>query len=316
MKIAVFDPYLRKFTAGMEKWWLANGHEVVMDRYYDPQKALWADVVWFDTVDNNLKSATNPTEAILSDDANFKPWDMHEMDLSKKKIIARAIDIEVWYGHQNGSIWDIVNDCICIAPHIQKLIAPTLPETVKQHVIPCAVDLDRYTFKTRKPGKDVAIISEKWTSKGTDLILQVALKLGPGYKFRWLGRWSDYEWEKAYFNDFIAFHGLDFEFTEWIESDNAVDEFLEDANYLLHGSHKEGYSYATSEAMAKGIKPVLHRFYGADDLWPRITWSSIDEAVEMIKEDDYDSEGYRQYLIRQGYTLPQMMEKIMEVING
>ncbi len=326
MKIALFDPYLLKFTDGMVKWWQANGHEVRYDRYYDPKLAEWADVIWFETCDNNLKSATNPGEAIMADDANYQPWDLHKQDLTGKKVICRAIDIEVWYGHQNGVLWDVVTDCISIAPHIRDLLHSTLPLEVRQHTIPCAVDLDRYTYRERGIGFDVAVISEKWTSKGTDLILQIAMKLkaiDSRYKIHWLGRWSDYEWEKAYFESFIARNELNFEFTEWIEGENAVDDFLEGKNYLLHASHKEGFSYATAEAMAKGVKPVLHHFFGAEALWPGMTWNTIDEAVTMIDADNdprrgqpYDSAKYRQYLIDRGYTLPQMMEKIMEVING
>ena len=95
-----------------------------------------------------------------------------------------------------------------------------------------------------------------------------------------------------------------------------IDEFLEGKNYLLHASHKEAFSAATAEAMAKGIKPVPHRFFGADDIWPGLTWDSIDQAIEMITNDTYDSQSYRQYLIDHRYTLPQMMESIDLIINN
>lgn len=318
MNLVIFDPYLRKFTDGMEKYWLQQGHQVKMDRYYDPELIEWADVVWFETVDNNVKSATNPSEAILADDANFQPWDLHKMNLQGKRIIVRPIDIEVWYGHQNGVLWDVVTDVVFIAPHIRRLMEDQLPEHIKVHTIPCAVDFDKYSFREHEPSWKVAIVSEKWTSKGTDLVLQVALELMNygNYEFHWLGKWSDYEWEKAYFMDFIDHNNLNFTFTEWAEGDNAVDEFLEDKDYLLHGSHKEAFSYATAEAMAKGIKPILHRFYGADDLWPGMTWDSVNEAVDMILETDYDSNKYRQYLLDRGYELSQMMAKLDKVIKG
>lgn len=323
MKIAVFDPYLRKFTAGMEKWWVEHGHEVRMDRYYNPQNTEWADVIWFDTCDNNLASATNPGAAIMDDSNNYQPWDLHHMDLSNKKVIVRPIDIEVWQGAQHAAMWDLVDETIFIATHIRDLFDIDLKN--EPHVIPCAVDLDRYTFKERGRGFDIGVVSEKWTSKGTDLILQIALKLkkiDPRYKIHWLGRWSDSQWEQKYLLEFIDHHDLNFEFTEWIEGDDAVDIFLEDKNYLLHASHKEAFSYAAAEAMAKGIKPVLHRFYGADDLWPGMTWDSIDEAIVALDADPdptkgqaYDSKKYRQYLIDHGYTLPQMMAKIDKIIE-
>jgi hypothetical protein len=47
-----------------------------------------------------------------------------------------------------------------------------------------------------------------------------------------------------------------------------------------------------------------------------MTWDSIDQAVDMITSQEYDSHSYRQYLIDHGYTIDQMMTKIMEVING
>lgn len=316
-KILILDPYFRKFTADMERWWIKHGHEVRIDRYWNPEIANeWADVIWFDTIDNNIKSATNPGEAIIDDNANYMPWDLHHMDLSKKHVIARAIDIEVWYGHQEGTIWDVVDDLVFIAPHIKDL---TNIPVKRQHVIPCGIDIDRYNFDDRHDGFNIAVISEKWTSKGTDLILQIAYKLkqiDDRYKIHWLGKWSDYPWEIKYFEEFIKHNELNFEFTEWIEGDNAVNQFLEGKNYFLHASHKEAFSYATAEAMAKGIKPIIHRFYGADDLWPGITWSSIDEATDMITDGEYDSTSYRRYLINKGYTVNQMMNKINAIIEG
>lgn len=326
MKIVLHDPYGLKFTQDMKDWWESKGHEVEYQRYYNPQLANeWADVIWFDTADNNIASATNPGQAIIADDANYMPWDLHDMDLTGKKIIVRPIDIECWQGHQSAAKWDLVDDVIFIANHIREITPPeTMPdltEKTKFHTIPCGVNLDRYKFAERQPGFNIAVVSEKWSSKGTHEILQIALKLkqiDDRYKIYWLGQRSDSTWEYAYFDDFVEHHQLNIEFTNILLDDVTVDEFLEDKNFLLHASIKEGFSYATAEAMAKGIKPVLHRFYGADDLWPGMTWDSIDEAVDSIVNSgpEYNSQAYRQYLIDHGYTLPQMMEKIEEVING
>ncbi len=69
VKIALFDPYGGKFTDGMQKWWESHGHEVKYNRYYNPEYALWADVIWFDTADNNVMSGTNPGDALMDDAA-------------------------------------------------------------------------------------------------------------------------------------------------------------------------------------------------------------------------------------------------------
>jgi glycosyltransferase involved in cell wall biosynthesis len=331
MNIVIYDPYVGKFTTDMQAWWEKQGHQVKRSTYYDPSLVEWADVLWFETTDNNILSATNPSEALLADDANYKPWRLQDYDLSRKKVIVRMIDIEVWQQHYMAPKWGVVDDIIFIAPHIRNLVdQDTLPEFNPEktniHIIPCAVDLDRWTYKERGPGKDIAVVSEKWSSKGTHEVLQVALTLkqrGYDYKIHWLGKRSDSNWEYAYFDEFVEHHQLNIEFTNMLQDNETVDDFLEGKNYLLHGSIKEGFSYATAEAMAKGIKPVVHRFYGADALWPGLTWDTIDEAVQMITGPNvegtsswYKSEKYRQYLINHRYTLPQMMESIDKIINS
>lgn len=320
MKIALFDPYSKKFTADMQEWWESQGYEVRYQQYYNPELVLWADMVWFDTCDNNLKSATKPGEAILSDDANFFPWDLHDMDLSQKQIIVRVIDIEAWHGHHTESRWDVVDDVIFIAPHIMEMVDPeTLPERrpdLRVHVVPHSINPDKWTYKEREPGFEIAVVSERWMSKGVSEILQIAYKLkqiDPRYHITWLGQRSDYPWEHVYRDEFVEHHQLNLNFVNIVDS---VDEFLEDKNYLLHASHKEAFSAATAEAMAKGIKPVTHRFYGADALWGDLpVWNGIDEAINMITDGEYDSASYRKYLTAHRYTTPLMMESIDKIIN-
>jgi sugar phosphate isomerase/epimerase len=85
MKIALFDPYLLKFTSGMVKWWVDHGHEVKYERYYNPELVHWADVIFFHTCDNNLKCATNP-----GDNPDFAGYDMHEMDLNRVRRLSSS----------------------------------------------------------------------------------------------------------------------------------------------------------------------------------------------------------------------------------
>jgi len=322
VKIAIFDPYRGRFTNDMVNWWRREGHEVKTDLYYDPELVLWADLVWFDTCDNNIKSATNPGEAILG--AKFFnnteiPWDMHEMDLTGKTIVCRPIDIEVWQGHHaDARIWDLVDHCIFIAPHIRDLMmADSRPQEsdMKIHVIPCGVELSRWTYKERTPGKKVAIVAERWVSKGTDYIIQLAMML-PTYEFHWLGTDNDYNWEAEYLRDKIAKKCPNIILHEEYVED--LDEWLDDKDYLLSASHKEAFGYSIAEAMAKGIKPIVHEFYGFEPLWgdSGYTWATLQEAYDLITKYDYYSSDYLHYLTKKGYTTDQMMERIMEAING
>lgn len=323
MKIVMYDPYLYKFTTGMVKWWTEHGHEVKVDRYYDPKLVDWADVIWFETCDNNLKSATNPDEALIAEGArdHNTAWRIQDHDLTGKKVIVRPIDIEVWQGQHAGAVWAPVTDCIFLAPHIRDMMMlddrPKASE-MKVHTIPHSVDLDKWAFKEREHGFNVAVVSELWESKGTDIVPQIALKLkqiDSRYNVTWLGRWSEYFWDKEWFLDFVERNQLPIKLIEYTDS---VDEFLEDKNYLLHASKKEAFSCASAEAAAKGIKVVMHSFYGYEPLWgdSGFIWDSIDEAVGMITGGLYESQKYHDYLYQKGYVTDIMMEKIMEVING
>lgn len=321
MKICMFDPYNGKFTQDMVDWWRAGGHEVEFSQYYNPDLIPDADVVWFDTCDNNLMSAMKP-DAALKDQWAYETkkgkWDMHDIDLTGKKVIVRPIDIEVWSGHHANGIWDLVDDVIFLAPHIQHIMmADSRPQQghFKQHVIPCGVNLDRWTFKERREGFNIAVVGELWESKGVDLGLQIAMKLkeiDSRYHIYWRGPNQMYHWGKAYFDDLAKDLPISWE-SEHIEDLNG---WLEDKNYLLSCSTKEAYGYNIAEGMSKGIKPVVHRFFGAGAIWPDITWTSIDEAINLVTEDAYDSSSYRQYLIDHQLDLESMMQSITKVIEG
>lgn len=321
-KILLFDPYNKKFTADMINWWETHGHEVTFQQYYNPTLIAENDIIWFDTCDNNLLSATNPDSALLADDSNYRPWSLHDMDLTNKKVIVRPIDIEVWHGHHAyENMWNIVDDCIFIAPHIRDMMmADSRPQNsnMKIHTVYCGVDLDRWTFKERGLGFNIAVVGERWESKGSDIIPQIAYKLkkiDSRYKIHWLGKWSEYHWDKAWLEDFIKRNDLPIIFYDWADS---VDEWLEDKDYLLSASKKEAFGYNIAEAMAKGIKPLIHTFYGYEHLWgdSGYTWNGIDEAIEMITSDDYDSYEYRDYLVKKGYTLEHMMSEFDKIIGG
>jgi glycosyltransferase involved in cell wall biosynthesis len=325
MRIAVFDPYMQKFMKEPIEWWTNHGYEVKCEPYFNPELVAWADVVFFHTADNNLLSATNPDQA-LKDEWKYSnrpgAWDIHEMDLSKKKIIVQPIDIEVWGGaHAHENMWNVVTDCIFIAPHIRDMMmADSRPQAsnMKIHTIPFSVNPDKWTFKERKPGFNIAVVSETWESKGIDYTLQIALKLkqiDPRYNITYVGKNADYNWHQSYRAEFIKNNDLPIKFIEWVDN---LDEFLEDKNYLLNSSIKEAFSAITAEACAKGIRPLLHAFYGYEPLWgdSGFVWQGIDEAIDMITDGAYDSNSYRDYLYQKGYTTNQMMEKIDAVINS
>lgn len=313
MKIAIFDPNMPKFTEDMVEWWESHGHEVKRSRYYDPELIAWGDVIWFDTCDNNLRCGSYPDV----NDPTQDGWDMHKMDLTGKRVICRVIDIEVWYGHQNNLDWNLIDDVIFIAPHIRELAQKDVDfaaHNVRVHDIPCGVNTELFDFVDKPLGKKIAWVCEKWPTKGIDYMLQIMALLPKDYELHTIGGWNDrYPWEKAYQEDFIAKHGIQFFDYEWVPDQN---EWLADKDFILSTSKKEAFGYSIAEGMSKGLVPVIHRFYGCDALWDINVWNTIPEAVVLIQHASDNRQQYRDYLDRRGYTTEAMMNKFMEVING
>ena len=69
--------------------------------------------------------------------------------------------------------------------------------------------------------------------------------------------------------------------------------WLEDKNYLLSTAISEGCPNNVIEAMAKGIKPVIHNWPGAKEMFPDLVFDTILEAKDMLSGYEYDSQNYR-----------------------
>ena len=309
MKIVMFDPNCYKFTDDMINYWEAQGHETRKSLYYDPVLVDWADVVWFETCDNNLYQATN------GDNPEWKLTNFKD-----KKVICRVIDIEVWSGLHKMVDWALVDETIFIAPHIRNEVLKDV-EVGSNQIVYNGVNLEKFTMRKDPANtKKIAWVAERWYAKGVDLFLQYAATLykrDPEYKIYAVGIWADScanGWYKAYIDQFIRENPMNVEFIDHVPD---MNEFLEDKSHCILFSKKEAFSYAIAEGMAKGLKPIIHNFYGAKDLWPeKYIWNTIDEAIWMTLDFvNYDPEEYRKH-IEDTYPNEKMLSAFDKIING
>lgn len=306
-KIALFDPNCYKFVDDMIEHWEKDGHETRKSIYYDPKLVEWADIIWFETCDNSLAIATVSGE---------EGWKLSEIDMANKKVICRVIDIEAWCGLHRNVNWSMVDETIFIAPHIRDLVLKDV-DIKSYHLIPCGVDMDRFVFRENPINtKKIAWVAERWFAKGIDYFLQYAAmlyKADPDYKIYAVGIWADNAtggWYRAYIDYFIEHNPMNVEFIERVED---MNEFLEDKSHCILFSKKEAFSYAIAEGMSKGLKPIIHRFYGCDDIWlEKYIWDTVDEAIEMTL-GEYNPGEYR---IEVGqYSLDKMLDAMDKLIK-
>ncbi|BBM73530.1 glycosyltransferase [Rhodothermus marinus] len=248
------------------------------------QEALdWADVVWFEWCDQILVEASRHLE-------------------KRAAVVCRLHRYEVftpWPGQVN---WAFVDRLIFVAPHMQRLFWQYFPgaaSQVESTVIFNGVDLDRFTFRERGPGFNLAYVGYINPRKNPVLLLQCLHRLvqkDKRYRLFVAGVHQDPCFE-VYWNHMIQTLGLqDHVIMEgWV---NDIDAWLEDKNFLISTSVHEGCPYNVLEAAACGIKPVVHHFHGAEKLFPE-TWlfRNVEEFVNIVQSPDYDSRAYRNWII-------------------
>jgi 2-polyprenyl-3-methyl-5-hydroxy-6-metoxy-1,4-benzoquinol methylase len=84
--------------------------------------------------------------------------------------------------------------------------------------------------------------------------------------------------------DHVVFHG-------WVED---IPNWLKSMNYIISTSPWEGCPLNVIEAMACGVKPLIHHWQGAQELFPEeFVFNTVDECLSIVKDPIYNSEEIR-----------------------
>jgi len=322
VKIFIADVENGRFSHYMRDHWRDLGHEVIQQGGYSPEKADWADLIYIEWTDLNIQLAS---KQIWFDKTPHEPFDRPIKDRNKKKLVNRMIDIDMWAGHGGGVNWAGVDDLIFIAPHIQRLANQRFAEQgireCKQHLIRPGVDLDKWTFRKKRADKvkNIGFIGELWENKGIDRAIRILIQLvrqsNTNWRLHLRGTWPNSNYFYHYNQNLIDACGVRELITFYPDRVEDLNAWYENMDYMLCASIKEAFSYVTAEAMAKGIKPVIHRFYGAEAIWDeRYLFSTESEAVESFLSEDYNPEEYRAY-IEKHYDQKRMLKEMDKVCD-
>ena len=301
-RIVLFDA-VRKFTDDLLAHWRADGHEIIIDRYLDPGKIVWSDTTFFEFCDLSVQRGSDPNDSFYKE----YPYS------TDKNIIVRAHDIDLWVGHYRSVNWKWVNHLVFVGPYMKEHFLPNmgLTDNIKVHLIPHGINTDKFTYRERSVGNKIAWIGNINHAKNLELALQV-LAENPGYELHVVGSGLG-SWEAAYVEEFLK-RNPHLKFFHQDRVDN-INQFLEDKDFILLTSSKEAFSFAIGEGMAKGIKPLIHGFAGAELVWPEeYIWNKVSD-VKLMLEGPYNSKKYRQY-IEDRYPLKKMLDAYDEIINN
>ncbi|WP_226678953.1 FkbM family methyltransferase [Mesobacillus jeotgali] len=302
-KVAFFsikngDKFLHEIIANQKNNYTVRNY-IVEDLKQIDEGMEWADICWFEWCDDLVAYGSN-------------------LDIAKqRKVICRIHGYEVYTDNVDRVNWENVDKLILISEPLKDFLELRKPEIfnrVSTDIIPNGINLEKYNYRKREKGFNIAFVGSLVYIKNPSMLLEILkslVEVDKRYKLYIAGVYHEPVIE-LYMNHQVKELGLeDNYFYEGYQPD--INTWLEDKDYLLAASYNESFGFYIAEAMAKGIKPIIHNFPFAKKNWPiEYLYNTVHEAVEMIRNDEYISASYRTF-IEKNYSLDKqllMTEKV------
>ena len=176
---------------------------------------------------------------------------------------------------------------------------------LRTSVVYNAADPDKWTYRERGKGFRIGMACHVHPKKNLPLAAQILLELGEPYELHIAGAVQDdctamylkYLCKRIYMYGHVK----------------DMDEWWDDKDYCLSTSISEGNPNNVIEAMAKGIRPVVHDWPGAEDQFPKeCRFKTIIGAVSQIR-GDYGN-GYRELALKK-YSLDNF-RRVVDMVEG
>lgn len=277
--------------------------KIIVTNYSQIDEGMrWADICWFEWCDQLISYGS-------------------KLEIAKeKRILCRIHRYEVFTNNIVSVNWINVDKLIVVTDHLVNIIekvVPNIKEFVDIETVENGVNLNKFQFRRRNTGFNLAYVGDMNYRKNPFFMLQIMRKLvsiDKNYKLFIAGSFTDKLIEE-YWNYSVIEMGLEnnIQFQGWQED---VYSWLENADYLLAPTIHESFGFYIAEAMAVGIKPIIHNFLYAREIWPEhYLFNTIDEAVEKVISEEYKSSEYRDF-IHEHYSLEKQLLKTRNIIDN
>jgi glycosyltransferase involved in cell wall biosynthesis len=210
--------------------------------------------------------------------------------------------------------WANVDHLVFVAPHVRRLAEEKFGPFIGPEVstILDGVDLERFALRDRERGRSIAWVGFLNHKKGVPLLLEAAARLRD-YEFHVAGEFQD-ERLRLYVEHMleaaqlanVTLHG-------WADD---VAAFLADKDYILSTSLWEGTHVAVMEGMAMGLKPLIHAWLGADEVYDaRWRWRTLDELEALVRRGEHAPGEYRRFA-EERFDVKRRLAAIDGIIDG
>ncbi len=258
----------------------------------------WSDISWFEWCTDLAVAGTNAPKVC--------------------KNIVRLHRYEAYTNAPGQVNWQNVDVLITVGNSaVKEALNRAAPAAIqcKTHLtIPNGIDLDKITFSNRQRGKNIAYIGNLRMVKNPAFLLQCMQKLhnlDPGYKLYIAGAFQDGTLEQyvSHMIDALGLQGTVI-FDGWQED---INRWLADKNYIISTSVIESQGLGIMEGMAAGLKPVIHNFPGASEIYSQeYLFNTTEQFCEQITGRQYDPSAYRRF-IEERYSQKQQLDSVRGV---
>jgi glycosyltransferase involved in cell wall biosynthesis/SAM-dependent methyltransferase len=259
----------------------------------------WADVVWLEWCWDHAV------------------WATREVLPAGKPCILRLHSIEVLQTNYPSQVdWRRVSRLVTVADDITETLLrqfPSIAGAVPIEVIANGIDTAR--FRAGSPDRfRVAWVGHLEPKKNPMLLMQIALlthQHDPRFAFHVAGAFTDLRTSR-YLSQMQQALGL----AGVVHFEGHVADmptWYADKGTLLSTSMYESFGMNIGEAMAVGAFPVVHRFPGAERLWPEeCLFASVADAVALIGAARPGL--YREW-VEQRYGLSRQVDRILTLLR-
>jgi glycosyltransferase involved in cell wall biosynthesis len=239
-------------------------------------------------------------------------WATGTPPVSRARNIVFLRRYELFDGGLAKVDWSKIHALVCVNSWFKK-VAETIFEgqgiKVPVHLIYNAVNLEKWSFKDKKPGRKIGMACFVHPKKNLPLALQILALLPKEYELHIAGDIQD-ACLAEYLVNLSKSLDRDVHLYGQVPS-TQLNDWWDGMDYCLSTSISEGNPNNVIEAMAKGVKPIVHRWPGAEDQFPNYLFDTVNQAVEAIQSQDYNSSAYRDHV--DSYFGLANIEKVVEL---
>ncbi len=236
------------------------------------------------------------------------------------KTVVRLHRFEAYMDWPAQVRWENIDHLVLVGnSFVRQALLRRVPdiETRTQVVtIPNGVNLEKFRFTERTRGKNLACIGYLNMRKNPMFLLQCMQKLhyiDDQYRLFFAGDFQDpmleqyvrHMVEAMDLSEVVVFDGWQEDIVGW----------LEDKHFVVSTSIGESQGMGVLEAMACGLKPVIHNFPGADEIFPpQYLFNISEEFCRHVCSGPYEPQVYRDF-VEQRYPLNEQLKKIDAVFT-